>query len=45
MSELKVIPLHPRGGDAPGAGVAEATDEINASEMRREHEDRLHRQE
>jgi pyruvate dehydrogenase E1 component alpha subunit len=49
MSELKVIPLRPRGGgsSATGAGLAEAdaTDEINVSELRREHEDRLHRQE
>jgi pyruvate dehydrogenase E1 component alpha subunit len=52
MTELKVRPLRPREGSsrAVGAGVAEVgetgvADEINASELRREHEDRLHRQE
>jgi pyruvate dehydrogenase E1 component alpha subunit len=49
MSELKVIPLRPRDGESGAAGTglveARATDEINVSEMRQEHEDRLHRQE
>jgi pyruvate dehydrogenase E1 component alpha subunit len=49
MSELKVIPLRPRegGSGAAGAGLAraDAGDEINVSEMRREHADRLQRQE
>lgn len=48
MSELTVKPMRPRG-DAPqqtSAGVAEAetTDAINPSELRQEHEDRLHHQ-
>ncbi|MCA1818011.1 MAG: pyruvate dehydrogenase (acetyl-transferring) E1 component subunit alpha [Acidobacteria bacterium] len=53
MSELKVRPLRPRDANAAtsGAGVAGAVeardprDEINATELRQEHEDRLHRQE
>jgi pyruvate dehydrogenase E1 component alpha subunit len=51
MSELKVKPMRPRGGAsaAAGAGVVEraapeATDEIDARELRREHEDRLQHQ-
>jgi pyruvate dehydrogenase E1 component alpha subunit len=55
MSELKVKPLRPRDGSAhpPDNGVAEApaatatenTDEIDAKELRQEHEERRHRQE
>ncbi|MDQ3907045.1 MAG: pyruvate dehydrogenase (acetyl-transferring) E1 component subunit alpha [Acidobacteriota bacterium] len=51
MSELKVKPLRPRedAGGSTAAGVAaraepEATDEINARELRQEHEDRLQHQ-
>jgi pyruvate dehydrogenase E1 component alpha subunit len=51
MSELKVTPLRPREGanGSTAAGVAErpapeATDEIDARELRREHEDRLQHQ-
>jgi pyruvate dehydrogenase E1 component alpha subunit len=50
MSELTVKPLRPRGdaqnSSAAAAGVAEAgaTDEINPSELRQEHEERLNHQ-
>jgi pyruvate dehydrogenase E1 component alpha subunit len=51
MSELKVKPMRPRGGASAAAGASvaeraapEATDEIDARELKREHEDRLQHQ-
>lgn len=46
MSEFKVTPMRPRDQqtEAAATGLAEATDTINPSELRAEHEQRIHDQ-